>query len=98
MTQLVGLDVGTTGVKALALSPAGEVLARAEESYELSTPRPGWAEQDPEDWWRAAERALARLGGSPGMGRNGAPAAWPGSSTRGTESISPRVYGCPGRS
>ena len=65
MTQLVGLDVGTTGVKALALSPAGEVLARAEESYELSTPRPGWAEQDPEDWWRAAERALARLGGRP---------------------------------
>ena len=65
MTQLVGLDVGTTGVKALALSPAGEVLARAEENYELSTPRPGWAEQDPEDWWRAAERALARLGGRP---------------------------------
>jgi xylulokinase len=65
VTQLVGLDVGTTGVKALALSPAGEVLARAEETYELSTPRPGWAEQDPEDWWRAAERALARLGGRP---------------------------------
>ena len=65
MTQLVGLDVGTTGVKALAISPAGEVLARAEETYELSTPRPGWAEQDPEDWWLAAERALARLGGRP---------------------------------
>jgi xylulokinase len=63
VTQLVGLDVGTTGVKALALSPTGEVLARAEETYELSTPRPGWSEQDPEDWWRAAERALARLGG-----------------------------------
>ena len=63
MTQLVGLDVGTTGVKALALSPDGEVLARAEESYELSTPQPGWAEQDPEDWWRAAELALAALGG-----------------------------------
>jgi xylulokinase len=65
VTQLVGLDVGTTGVKALALSPAGDVLARAEETYELSRPRPGWAEQDPEDWWRAAERALARLGGRP---------------------------------
>ena len=63
MTQLVGLDVGTTGVKALALSPAGDVVARAEEAYELSTPQPGWAEQDPEDWWRAAKRALARLGG-----------------------------------
>ncbi len=65
MTQLVGLDVGTTGVKALALSPEGDVLARAEESYELSTPHPGWAEQDPEDWWRAAERALDALGGEP---------------------------------
>ena len=65
MTQLVGLDVGTTGVKALALSPEGNVLARVEESYELSTPHPGWAEQDPEDWWRAAERALAALGGQP---------------------------------
>jgi xylulokinase len=65
VTQLVGLDVGTTGVKALALSPDGEVLARAEESYELSTPQPGWAEQDPEDWWGAAERALAALGGRP---------------------------------
>ena len=65
MTQLVGLDVGTTGVKALALSPEGDVLARVEESYELSTPHPGWAEQDPEDWWRAAERALAALGGEP---------------------------------
>ena len=65
MTQLVGLDVGTTGVKALALSPEGDVLARVEESYELSTPHPGWAEQDPEDWWRAAERALAALGGQP---------------------------------
>jgi xylulokinase len=63
VTQLVGLDVGTTGVKALALSPDGDILARAEETYELSTPQPGWAEQDPEDWWRAAERALARLGG-----------------------------------
>ena len=63
MTQLVGLDVGTTGVKALALSPEGDVLARAEETYELSSPKPGWAEQDPEDWWQAAERALDRLGG-----------------------------------
>jgi xylulokinase len=65
VTRLVGLDVGTTGVKALALSPDGEVLARAEEEYDLSTPRPGWAEQDPEDWWRAAERALTALGDEP---------------------------------
>jgi len=59
---LVGLDVGTSGVKALALSRNGAVLARAERDYPLSTPRPGWAEQDPEDWWRASEAALADLG------------------------------------
>jgi xylulokinase len=58
---LVGLDVGTTGVKAVAISPDGRVLASAAESYALSTPRPGWAEQDPEDWWRAARACLARL-------------------------------------
>jgi xylulokinase len=59
---LVGVDVGTTGVKAVALSRDGEVLAVAEEEYPLSLPQPGWAEQDPEDWWRATERALASLG------------------------------------
>jgi xylulokinase len=62
---LVGLDVGTTGVKAVAISPSGEVLARAEEEYPLSLPQPGWAEQDPDDWWRASERALAALGVDP---------------------------------
>ncbi len=73
MTQLVGLDVGTTGVKALAISATGEVLARAEHEYPLSTPRPGWAEQDPEDWWRASEAALADLGAelAAGMGLSG---------------------------
>ena len=59
---LVGLDVGTTGVKAIAISPQGEVQARAEEEYPLATPQPGWAEQDPEDWWQASERALAAVG------------------------------------
>jgi xylulokinase len=58
----IGLDVGTTAVKALAVDETGAVVARAEAEYSLATPRPGWAEQDPEDWWRATERALAALG------------------------------------
>ena len=58
---LVGLDVGTTGVKAIACSPAGEVLAVASRGYGLSTPRPGWAEQDPDTWWAAAEAALGEV-------------------------------------
>ena len=61
---LVGLDVGTTGVKALvAVAPDGRVLARREHGYPLSTPRPGWAEQDPADWWARPQLALEELGG-----------------------------------
>jgi xylulokinase len=60
---LVGLDVGTTGVKAVAVGADGVVVSRAEEAYPLSTPRPGWSEQDPEDWWRATEAALAAVSG-----------------------------------
>jgi xylulokinase len=59
--DLIGLDVGTTGVKAIALSDAGEVRATATRGYALSTPRAGWAEQDPEDWWAAAESALEEV-------------------------------------
>ena len=62
---LIGLDVGTSGVKAIAISPEGEILATADESYSTSTPHPGWSEQDPEDWWRAAEACLARLPAGP---------------------------------
>jgi xylulokinase len=73
MSVAVGLDVGTSGVKALAVSAAGEVLARAEAGYGLSTPRPGWAEQDPADWWAATERVLAALevGEVAGVGLSG---------------------------
>jgi xylulokinase len=58
---LIGIDVGTSGVKGVAISPTGEVLALAEEAYPLSTPQPGWSEQDPDDWWRATQACLARL-------------------------------------
>ena len=69
---LVGLDVGTTAVKALAVSPTGEVLERVEREYPLSTPRPGWSEQDPEDWVRAADSALSEVGaGADGIGLSG---------------------------
>jgi xylulokinase len=58
---VIGLDVGTTSVKAIRIDDEGNVLARAEESYPLSLPRPGWSEQDPEDWWLAAEKALVAI-------------------------------------
>jgi len=62
---LIGLDVGTSGVKAIAISPDDGLLATADEGYALSTPHPGWSEQHPEDWWRAAEACLARLPAGP---------------------------------
>ena len=62
MTVLVGLDVGTTGVKAIAITPKGEVVSSATEAYPLSSPQPGWSEQDPDDWLHASEQALGHLG------------------------------------
>ena len=63
MTLLAGLDVGTSSVKGLLVDAAdGTVVARAEAEHPLSTPRPGWAEQDPEDWWAGAQAVLGALG------------------------------------
>jgi xylulokinase len=58
---LAGLDVGTTSVKGLLVASDGEVVARAEVPHALSTPRPGWAEQDPEDWWTGTQSVLTQL-------------------------------------
>jgi len=58
---IVGVDVGTTAVKAVGIDSDGTVLERREESYALSTPQPGWAEQDPDDWVRATEAVLSSL-------------------------------------
>jgi xylulokinase len=61
VTTLVGVDVGTTGAAAIAIEPDGEVVARAERAYGLSTPKPGWSEQIPDDWWDAAEATLEEV-------------------------------------
>ncbi len=49
----LGIDVGTSGVKAILVSASGEVTAQATTPLSLSTPQPGWAEQDPAAWWDA---------------------------------------------
>jgi xylulokinase len=55
---MVGLDLGTTGAKAGIVGRSGQVLATAAVTYETATPRPGWAEQDPLDWWQASCAAV----------------------------------------
>jgi xylulokinase len=61
--MIAGLDVGTSSVKGLAIDERGAVLASAEETYPFDTPRPGWSEQDPRDWWEAALAAIDALAG-----------------------------------
>ncbi|MFZ0217221.1 MAG: xylulokinase [Candidatus Dormiibacterota bacterium] len=58
---LVGLDVGTSGTRALAVDATGRVVAEAGAAYPLLTPRPGWHEQRPDDWWVGARRVLAEV-------------------------------------
>ena len=58
MQYLLGLDVGTSGAKALLCDERGGVLATALAEYPLSTPRPLWSEQNPADWWRGTREAI----------------------------------------
>ena len=58
----IGLDLGTSGLKAVALSASGTTLARAGAAYPTHRPVAGAYEQDPSDWLRAVEQVTARLG------------------------------------
>ncbi|MCU0493886.1 MAG: xylulokinase [Chloroflexaceae bacterium] len=57
----IGLDIGTSGAKALLCDGDGEVLATALAEYPLYAPQPLWSEQDPADWWQGAKQALRQL-------------------------------------
>ena len=58
---MVGVDVGTSGTRAVAVNAAGAVMARATSRYDLDSPRPGWSEQRPEDWWQAAREVVREV-------------------------------------
>jgi xylulokinase len=58
MSALLGIDIGTSGTKTLAMDPDGKVLAAALETYPCYVPKPLWSEQDPEDWWQATIKSV----------------------------------------
>lgn len=58
MSHYLGIDVGTSGTKTLLINAAGKVLAEADAEYPLHQPKPGWTEQDPEDWWKATVKTV----------------------------------------
>jgi xylulokinase len=61
MANLLVLDIGTSSAKAALYSPKGWLLASASQEYPVAYPRSGWAEQDPEDWWRAVCRLAPQV-------------------------------------
>ncbi|POT55591.1 xylulokinase [Citrobacter amalonaticus] len=58
----IGIDLGTSGVKAILLNEQGDVVASQTEKLAVSRPHPLWSEQDPEQWWQATDRAIKALG------------------------------------
>jgi xylulokinase len=58
----LGIDLGTSGVKAVLTAADGALLAQATAPLAVSTPHPLWSEQDPAAWWHAAVAALQQLG------------------------------------
>jgi xylulokinase len=66
----LGIDIGTSGTKTLAIDPSGAILAGASAEYPCDYPRPGWSEQDPELWWQATKSTvkavLTKAGLKPG--------------------------------
>lgn len=55
---VIGIDIGTSGCKTLIIDHQGRIAAKALGEYPLSTPHPGWSEQEPEHWWQAVETTL----------------------------------------
>ncbi len=57
---LLGIDIGTTATKGILLHPDRGIVAEAEAPSQLISPRAGWAEEDPEEWWRNAGEVTRR--------------------------------------
>src|SRR5215470_17978964 len=58
----LGIDVGTGGTRALLIDTPGNVIASASaEHRHFASPKPGWAEQDPRDWWQACGTAVRKV-------------------------------------
>jgi xylulokinase len=56
---IAAMDIGTSGCKSIIIDESGAVVASATEEYPLYSPRPGWNEQEPEEWWRGAYGSLS---------------------------------------
>jgi xylulokinase len=60
-STLLGIDLGTTSLRALVVDADGTVLGQASAPYPTAQPEPGWTQQEPDDWWQACRSAVAEL-------------------------------------
>ena len=60
-TCFLGIDVGTSAVKATLVDEKGRIKGAASQSHPLATPHPGWAEQKPQDWWSSTVGAIKKV-------------------------------------
>jgi xylulokinase len=69
--MLLGIDVGTGGTRAVVIDESGQVLASSSADHEpFAIPQPGWAEQSPQDWWRACGIAVRKVLSDSGLNKN----------------------------
>ncbi|MCC9608874.1 xylulokinase [Blastopirellula sp. JC732] len=61
MSIYLGIDIGTSGTKTIAIREGGEILAESSATYPLHHPKPMWSEQDPDDWWNAVVKTVRRV-------------------------------------
>jgi xylulokinase len=61
MAYLLGIDIGTSGTKTVVFNELGVVIASSTMEYPLYQPKNGWAEQDPEDWWKAVVKGITAV-------------------------------------
>jgi len=61
MSVFLGIDIGTSGTKTLAMDATGKILADAMETYPCYAPKPLWSEQDPDDWWKATVATVRKV-------------------------------------
>lgn len=61
MANLIGIDVGTSGCKAICINDKGEVLKTSSHEYPLDNPKPGWSEQNPNDWWIGVQKCMNEI-------------------------------------
>jgi xylulokinase len=61
LSYLLGVDIGTSGTKTVLYDELGNTIASSLEEYPLYQPHIGWAEQEPEDWWRATYLSIKQV-------------------------------------